>query len=315
MKPKVLITDYVHNDLIEGLELLGYQSIYDPSISLNEIKGIIQEYHGIVINSKVKMTQEMIDLATSLKFIARLGSGLEIIDLNYAASKSIAVFNSPEGNRNAVAEHAVGLILAVANNFIRGDQEVKSRQWDRESNRGIELEGKTIGIVGFGNAGSALARKFKNWDMNIIAHDKYLDHFGDDFDYVEKVSLGELASRSDIISFHLPLSDETKHIAQKSFFEQCRQGVIIINTSRGQVVHTQDLIDYIDSGKVFGAGLDVFENEKPLSYCREESNMYEKLYNLQRIILSPHVAGWTHLSLKKIAKVLLNKITVAKLHN
>lgn len=311
MNPKVLITDYVHEDLISGLEDVGYSCTYVSNITLAEVRTIIHDYQGIIINSKVKMDRTMIDLASQLKFIGRLGSGLEIIDLDYAASKGVSVFNSPEGNRNAVAEHAVGLILAVANNFIKGDREVRDRVWDRESNRGIELEGKTIGIVGFGNTGQALAQKFKNWNVNIIACDKYVKDFGSDFTYVNKVSLSEIAKKSDVISFHLPLTAETKHIGDSTFFDECKQDVIIVNTSRGQVINTQDLIEYIELGKVFGAGLDVFENEKPLSYCREESISYKKLHGMQRVILSPHVAGWTHFSLEKIAKVLISKITEA----
>lgn len=309
MSNKVLITDFVHGDMIPGLESLGYESDYQPNISLAEVHSIIQDYVGIIVNSKVKMSADLMDKAPHLRFIGRLGSGLEIINLEYAEKKGIKVFNSPEGNRNAVAEHAVALILNLANNIRRGDKEVRSRIWDRESNRGIELESKTLGIIGFGHTGSSLATKFQNWGMDILVYDKYREGIEMEYDFVKSVSLRELQQQSDVISLHLPLTSETKFLINRNFLSSCKKNMILINTSRGAVVNTADLLEYIENKHISAAGLDVYENEKPLSYNVDEQVMYEKLFNLENVILTPHVAGWTHLSLLKITKVLLNKIS------
>lgn len=309
MSNKVLITDFVHGDMIPGLESLGYESDYQPNISLAEVHAVIQDYVGIIVNSKVKMSADLMDKAPHLKFIGRLGSGLEIINLEYAEKKGIKVFNSPEGNRNAVAEHAVALILNLANNIQRGDKEVRSRIWDRESNRGIELESKTLGIIGFGHTGSSLATKFQNWGMDILVYDKYREGIELEYDFVKSVSLRELQQQSDVISLHLPLTSETKFLINRNFLSSCKKNMILINTSRGAVVNTADLLEYLENKHISAAGLDVYENEKPLSYSVDEQVMYEKLFKLENVILTPHVAGWTHLSLLKITKVLLKKIS------
>lgn len=309
MSNKVLISDFVHGDMIPGLESLGYESDYQPNISLAEVHAVIQDYVGIIVNSKVKMSADLMDKAPHLRFIGRLGSGLEIIDLEHAEKKGIKVFNSPEGNRNAVAEHAVALILNLANNIRRGDKEVRSRIWDRESNRGIELESKTLGIIGFGHTGSSLATKFQNWGMDILVYDKYREGIEMEYDFVKSVSLRELQQQSDVISLHLPLTSETKFLINRNFLSSCKKNMILINTSRGAVVNTADLLEYLENKHISAAGLDVYENEKPLSYSVDEQVMYEKLFNLENVILTPHVAGWTHLSLLKITKVLLKKIS------
>jgi len=306
---KVLITDYVHNDLVTGLEGLGYEVFYNKDISLEEVKKVIFEYHGIIINSKIKMYKELIDSASALKFIGRLGSGLEIIDLEYAREKGIAVFNSPEGNRNAVAEHALGMLLAFANKLVSGHKNVQSNKWNREAHRGFELAGKKIGIIGFGNTGRAFANVLSGLNISVFAYDKYLKpRYADGLAFVKEVTLEFIQKNVDILSFHLPLTTETIHMVNDDFISKCRDGIILINTSRGKVIETKALLDNLKSKKIGGACLDVFENEKPDTFKLAETAIYKELYMLPNILLSPHVAGWTHESLKGIANALIYKI-------
>lgn len=303
---KVLVADRVHTHLINELKRNNYEVDYRPSISHSETLEIISQYFGIIINSKTKANREFLEKAMNLKFIGRLGSGLEIIDLDYASEKGVKVYNSPEGNRNAVAEHAIGMLLSLFNNLNKGDAEVRKLHWDREANRGLELEGKTIGIIGFGNTGSQVAKKLSCWDMRILAYDKYKTSFGSD--QVIETSLDEILQSADIISFHLPLTAETSGMMNKTFLERINKNVFIVNTSRGKVIETKVLLEGLESGKIRGACLDVFENEKVDTFTKEERDMYAKLYRYDNVILSPHVAGWTTESLFKIASTLIKKI-------
>ena len=304
---KALVTDYVHPSFISGLESRGYQVKYDQSISMDTLADEIADYQLVVINSKIKMYQPMIDKAVNLKFICRLGSGLEIIDLEYAKKKHIHVINTPSGNNNAVAEHAMGMLLMLANNLVQSNEEVKNFEWNREKNRGWELKGKTIGIIGFGHTGSQFAKKMSSWELDVITYDKYRKDYGPEWDFVERVDLHDIFNRSDVISLHLPLTDEVLHIVNEDFLSHCKDGVVILNTSRGKVIKTQALVSALQSGKVSGACLDVFENEKPHTYSEEEINTYKMLFSMNNVFCSPHVAGWTHESLKKIAQVMLEK--------
>lgn len=305
---KVLVTDKVHPLLLEGLRQRGYEVEYNTSITLKDLPNKIGELTGIVINSKIIMDKEIMDAGKSLKFIARLGSGLEIIDLGYAKEKGIQVINSPEGNRDSVAEHAIGMLLMLANNLVRSNTQVKNMIWEREENRGFELMGKTLGIIGFGNTGSRLAQRLSTWGMNIVYHDisnEKLPQYQHSFCLV---NLQDILNQSDIISLHLPLTPKTKKIVNDDFINACKDGVIIINTSRGKVVNTESLIKGLKSGKVGGACLDVFENEKPDTYRDEEYSMYKVLFGFENVIVSPHVAGWTNESLIKIAQFILKKL-------
>jgi D-3-phosphoglycerate dehydrogenase len=243
-----------------------------------------------------------------LKFVGRLGSGLDIIDLPYANEKDIQIVNSPEGNRNAVAEHAIGMLLALMNKMLQGDQEVRKFHWDREKNRGREITNLTIGIIGFGHTGSTFAKRLSGFDCKILAYDKYKVNYTENLPYVEKTSMEKIQKEADIISFHLPFTSETLHLADKEFLDLCKKGVIIINTSRGKVLKTKDLLIALNIGQVGGACLDVFENEKTLTYTIEEKNMYNSLYMMPNVVLTPHVAGWTVESKEKIAKTLLDKL-------
>jgi D-3-phosphoglycerate dehydrogenase len=309
-KPIILVTDRVHPILIDKFIDQGYEVIYDKKVSMDTIASYLPNLTGVVINSKIQMNKLMIDLGSKLKFIVRLGSGLEIIDLDYAKSKGIKVINTPEGNRDAVAEHVIGMILCLANNCIQANKEVKTFNWNREKNRGFELKDKTIGIIGFGNTGSTLARKLSAWELNIIYHDKYIKKIGDYNRSCIKVSKEDILAKADIISLHLPLTDETKHYVNDDFISRCKDGAILVNTSRGKVVDTNALIRGLKSGKLGGACIDVFENEKPTSYDLEEKTKYRKLFDFENVVVSPHVAGWTNESLLRISTVALQKLNI-----
>ena len=305
---KVLITDNVHQLLIDKLLKTGYDVKYLPDISLNEVKTIIKDYHIIVINTKTKMNKEMLDYASNLKLIIRLGSGLDIIDLNYAKKKGVIVKNTPEGNRNSVAEHALGMILCLFNNINISSNEVKEFQWNREKNRGLEFEGKTIGIIGFGNTGSSFAKLLQGFDINILVYDKYRQRFDECFRYLEETGMDSLFENCDIVSLHIPLTEETKYLFDKNFINKFKKDIYLINTSRGKVVNTNDLLDALRSGKIKGAVIDVLENEKPNTFTKEEKEMYEKLFLKDNVIVTPHIAGWTKESKEKIAKSAYEKI-------
>ena len=309
---KALITDYVHPSLIIGLEERGYTVDYDMSISMETLPALIHHYELVVINSKIKMFKDLIDKAPLLKYICRLGSGLEIIDLEYANQKNIYVINTPTGNNNAVAEHAMGMLLALSNNLLRSDREVRQMIWNREENRGWELKGKTVGIIGFGHTGSQFAKKMSSWELNIISYDKYRENYGPEWDFVSRVALEDILKDSDVISLHLPMTEETRNLVDWKFINCCKDKVIILNTSRGNVVNTLDLVEALEQGKVGGACLDVFENEKPHTYSLSETNTYSRLYSMDNVVLSPHVAGWTVESLEKIAHVTLTKLDLAR---
>ena len=305
---KVLITDGVHPLLMDGLERAGFSCDYQPDISLEKVRAIIADYSGLIINSKILVDKILLDEAEQLEFVGRLGSGMEIIDREYAALKKVAVYNSPEGNRNAVAEHALGMLLALSNKLISCDRELRSKIWRREANRGFEISSKILGIIGFGHTGSMFASKFSGLAVKVLAYDKYKTAYAEPFPFVISCAIEQIWEEADIISLHLPLNAETHHMVDSDFLSKCKDGVILINTSRGPIVNTLDLMAGLQSGKVAGACLDVFENEKPTSFTQEEANMYESLYSLDNVILSPHVAGWTHESKMKLARILLEKI-------
>ena len=305
---KVLVTDGVHPSLISELEIAGYECDYYPQIKLEKVHELIEPYEGIIINSKIIFDKKLFDKATNLKFIGRLGSGLEIIDLEYAKEKGVRVHSAPEGNRNAVAEHVLGMLLSLFNKLNQADREVRNKHWDREKNRGRELMGCTVGIIGFGHTGGKFAKKLAGMEVKVLAYDKYKTGYANDMEYVEETTLIELMTSSDVISFHLPLNPETKHFADAAFFKNCKDGVVLLNTSRGNVIKTIDLYKALQNGKVGGAALDVFENEKPDTFSKEELSLYDKLFTLPNTIFSPHVAGWTTESKQRLADVLLKKI-------
>jgi D-3-phosphoglycerate dehydrogenase len=305
---KIAVTDKVHPILIDGLRSNGHEVIYDTALDNNSLADLLPTLDGVIINSKIRMNAHMIDRGQKLQFIGRLGSGMEIIDVPYAKLKNIASVNTPDGNCDAVAEHAIGMLLCLANNIIAANDQTKNYQWMREENRGFEIMGKTIGIIGVGYTGGALAKKLKGFGMTILGYDKYKDQLDDDLAHVRLTTLDEILEKSDIISFHLPLSAETKHFANETFFKKCKKGTIIINTSRGNVIDTISLVNHLESGHLGGACLDVFENEKVSTFSEEEKILYQKLADHPKVIMTPHIAGWTKESLERIASLLLERI-------
>ncbi len=310
---KVLFIDSAHPILHETLSEKGFDCDLSYELTKQEISDTIHLYQGIVIRSKIKLDQELLDKAINLKFIARVGAGMENIDVAYAESKGIKCFHAPEGNRDAVAEHALGMLLGLMNNLFRADEEVRKGQWNREQNRGEELGGKTVGILGYGNMGEAFATRLTGFGVKVLAYDKYRNGFGSKL--VREVDLVTLFEESDILSIHLPLTDETEFMVNAKFLDSFKKKIRIINTARGKVLKTSDLIERIKSGKVIGACLDVLEYED-LSFegikdvlSNKNSPEIQYLLNSDKIVLSPHIAGWTMESNAKLASVLASKIT------
>jgi D-3-phosphoglycerate dehydrogenase len=304
--PKILITDQLHPLLQQGLEQDGFTVDYRPDISAEEVLEIIPAYEGLVINSKVYAGKELIDRAPKLKFICRAGSGLEVIDTTYAAQKNIAAFNSPEGNRTAVAEHALGMLLNLMNHISIADAQLRNYEWKREENRGNELTGKTVGIIAYGHNAQAFAKVLQGFDVQVRAYDKYLQGYGGG--YVKEATLAEIFESADVLSLHLPLTDETKYMIDYNFLSSFKKPVWFVNISRGKVLHTADLLRCLTEGKIKGAALDVFENEKLSTFTAAEKQVFDALLAEKRVLLTPHIAGWTHESKQKIAEVLLEKI-------
>ncbi len=305
---KILVTDKVHPLLLNGLEKMDFQVNYHPKMPYAEVKSIAGDYHGIIINSKVICDNAFLTQHRHLEFIGRLGSGLDIIDLPRAAALGIRVINSPEGNANAVAEHTIGMLLSTINNLQRANTQVKNWKWNREPNRGIELEKRTIGILGCGHTGGKVATKLQTWDMNIIAYDKYREDMDTAFPWVRSVDLETLLGESDILTVHLPLTAETRMWLSTDFFSKCKDGLIFINTSRGPIVDTAALVRALQSEKISAACLDVLENEKLDELTDVRQATYDQLFAMPNVMLTPHVAGWTQESLVKIAQYLLDKI-------
>ena len=303
---KILFIDTVHPLLKQELEKENHicDSAYNKSKT--EIQQIISNYQGIIIRSRFKIDKQFIDCGSNLKFIARAGSGLENIDVEYAENKNIHCYNAAEGNRQAVAEHALGMLLSLFNNLNNADQEVREGKWERERNRGIELAGKTVGIIGYGNNGSAFAEVLKGLNVKILAYDKYLTN------YPQKSSMETINKEADIISLHVPLTDETTYLVDDNFINRFVKNFYLINTARGKCVNTKNLVKALENKKIKGACLDVLEYEKTsfenLSKDGLTSDM-QYLMNAKNTILSPHIAGWTAESNVKIAEVLLNKFT------
>lgn len=306
---KIIFLDSVHPILEERLSAEGYECIQATKTSKEECLDLIKDAHGIVIRSRFAMNEEFLQFAPKLKFIARSGAGMENIDVRYCKKKGIALHNAPEGNRNAVGEHALGMLLSLMNKLHTGDREVRSGKWDREGNRGIELDGKTVGIIGYGNNGSAFAKKMRGFDVKLMAYDKYKKDFGDHF--VMECTLNALLKNADIISFHIPQNPETLFMANDVFFSKIQKPIFLLNLSRGKIVQSSALVKGLKSGKILGAGLDVLEYEKTSFESFFEDEMPEDLnYLLEsgKVILTPHVGGWTAESYFKLSDVLADKI-------
>jgi D-3-phosphoglycerate dehydrogenase / 2-oxoglutarate reductase len=314
-KGRVLFLDTVHECLFEELTKAGFICEWNISSAKNEIEKIIDKYSGIVIRSRFTIDKLFIDNAPNLKFIARSGSGMENIDYEYAKAKGIKCYNSPEGNRDAVGEHATGMILSLINKLNLADKQLKNRIWRREENRGGELSGKTVGIIGFGNTGSAFAQRLSGFNVQILVYDKYKSGFGSEL--VKEATLQKITDNADIISFHIPLNNETEYFFNTEFLQKMNKKFYLINTSRGKVVDLKSVTDGLKSGKIKGACLDVFEFEdtsfeKVETVLQKPGPDYEAtinyLFSSDKVLITPHVAGWTTESYKKLSEFLANKI-------
>lgn len=309
MDIKILHIDGNHPLLWGQLQEAGFLNFEDFKSSKEEIEAKIQDYHGIVIRSRFKIDKTFLDKATNLQFIARVGAGLESIDCDYALSKNITLIAAPEGNRNAVAEHSLGMILSLFNNLNKADQEIRSGHWNRESNRGHELDGKTVGIIGYGNMGKSFAKKLRGFDVEVLCYD-ILENVEDA--NAKQVSLQELQQKADVLSLHIPWTPETDKMVDADFIKGFAKSFWIINTSRGKNIVTADLVDALQSGKILGAGLDVLEYEKlsfeTLFQDKNTPEAFQYLLQAHNVILTPHIAGWTFESHERLAQVIVDKI-------
>lgn len=306
---KILLLDSNHPILKKGLENLGMQCDEDFTSTKRSVEEKIHNYDGLVIRSRLTIDKTFIDQASNLKFIARVGAGLENIDIPYAEEKGIRLIAAPEGNRNAVGEHSLGMILSLFNNFNKADREVRQGKWLREDNRGIELDGKTIGIIGYGNAGKAFAQKLKGFDVKVICHD-IKANLGDE--NAEQVSLVTLQREADVVSLHIPETPLTVNMVNTEFIESFSKAFWLINTARGKNVVTVDLVTALRSNKILGAGLDVLEYEKSsfenLFLDDKMPEAFRYLINSGKVLLTPHVAGWTIESKVKLAQTIVDKV-------
>ncbi|MBT8258698.1 MAG: 2-hydroxyacid dehydrogenase [Bacteroidia bacterium] len=309
---KILHLDTNHPLLIEQLDALGFENHEDYNSDIDCVKRKVHSYDGLVIRSRFKIDRDFLQAAENLKFIGRVGSGLENIDLMAADEMGVKVFGAPEGNCNAVGEHAMGLLLNLFNNIRRSDREVRKGVWKREANRGLELEGKTIGIIGYGHTGKAFAKKLSGFDCEVLCHD-IIPGLGDQ--YAKQVEIEDIREKADVLSFHVPLTELTDRMLNKGYIEAFTKPFWFINTARGRNVMTSDLVDALENGTILGAGLDVLEYEKlsfeNLDDIRQLPEPFQYLVKSDRVILTPHIAGWTHESKRKLAKVIVDKI---KLH-
>ena len=311
MKPKILITAKEVHEIIEvGLKKLGYEVTHLPEPSENELLEIIAEYEGIIVTTYTKVNEKVLKEATALKFIGRVGSGLENIDVEFAKQKGIEVLSSPEGNANAVGEHALGLILNVMNKISKANQEVKSGIWQREENRGEELDGKTVGIIGLGHTGSAFARKLRGFDVKVLAFDKFKTHYATD--WIQEVTLDELLEKSDVISLHIPYLKENYHFIDQMKISKMSQNPYLIHTCRGEVIDTLAVLDALKSNVIKGLGIDVYEDEPWTKGKQVSLKIYQELFSLDQVVATPHIGGWTIESKIKLAQILMDKIATWK---
>lgn len=303
-KGKILIVDDLHPLFKESAAALGYEVHDMPLITRAETLAVIAGYQGIAVRTKFQIDRELMEAGSNLIFVARAGAGLDNIDEVYAKQKGIQLLNAPEGNRDAVGEHATGLLLALMNNFRIADQQIRNGIWDREGNRGYELKGKTIGIIGYGFMGKCFAKKLAGFEVNTIAYDKYKTGFSDA--YAKEVSMEEIVRQSDVLSLHIPLTSETRQMIDEEYLLHFRKPIFFINTARGEIVNTKAILNALNQNKILAAGLDVLETEKFPGLGNQA--WYHDLIGSDKVLLTPHVGGWTFDSYRKISEVLTEKL-------
>lgn len=306
---KILIVDDLHENIFPMLSEMGFEVNYQPDLKRPEILEIIGDYEGLIIRSKTKVDKDFLSYCEKLEFIGRAGAGLDLIDLPTANRLNIKVFAANEGNSDAVAEHTIGMILMLFNKLNWADAEVRQRIWEREKNRGIELKGMTIGIIGYGNMGMAFAQRLMGFDVKVLAYDNIEKKDYEYGLYAEKATMEEIFEKTDLLSIHVPLTDETRMMVNYNFIQKFEKNIFIVNTSRGEIASLKSILQGLQSGKIRGACLDVLENEKLSMLTFEQEEIYSQLFKMKNVILAPHIAGWTVESYRKINEVLVNKIS------
>ncbi|SFA51834.1 D-3-phosphoglycerate dehydrogenase [Pedobacter suwonensis] len=301
---KILIVDDLHPAFKEQAVAMGYQVDDEPLITRQQTLDKIKDYTGIAVRTKFRIDEEIFAAATNLKFVARAGAGLDNIDDKIAFERNIELINAPEGNCDAVGEHATGLLLSLMNNFRKADIEIRNGVWDREGNRGYELKGKKVGIIGYGFMGQSFAKKLTGFEVDVMAYDKYKTGFSDAF--AREVSMEEIVKYSDVLSLHIPLTTETRQMVDDEYFFHFKKPIFFINTARGEIVNTTAVLNAIKNGKILGAGLDVLQTEK--FPALGEQPWYDELRHNNQVVLTPHVGGWTFDSYRKISEVLAEKL-------
>lgn len=303
---KILIADQMHPSLFAMLDSQGWAYDYRPDFRRNDIISCLADYDGLIIRSKTRIDEELLTQSTRLRFIARAGAGLDLIDDAATQRLGITLFHAGTGNRDAVAEHTVGMLLMLFNNLNRADREVRQAIWDREGNRGVELMGKTVGLIGYGNNGSATAQRLSGFGCRVLAYDKYRENYADQ--YAEEGTLADIQREADVLSLHIPLTELTRNLVNESFIAGFHKPFYLINVSRGEIVNSAAVVQAMKDGKIPGACLDVLENEKLSQLTNPQQDAFDYLRSSPRTVLTPHIAGWSHESYVRINEVLVQQI-------